>query len=126
MQKSKENWISNGQIRRWDNSSPKIENIQKVADYFDVSTDYLLGRTDKKRIDDIETIAAHHDGEDWTEEELEEIERFKEFVRMKRSQQEWSDAIWKLLIEADQHGIDIYEKPMQKEIKVYTVTKLFG
>ena len=80
--------ISNGQIRRWDNSSPKIENIQKVADYFDVSTDYLLGRTDKKRIDDIETIAAHHDGEDWTEEELEEIERFKEFVRMKRSQQE--------------------------------------
>ncbi|CAI6302107.1 XRE family transcriptional regulator [Bacillus subtilis] len=30
------------------------------------------------------TIAAHHDGEDWTEEELEEIERFKEFVRLKR------------------------------------------
>lgn len=38
--------ISNGQIRRWDTSSPKIENIQKVADYFDVSVDYLLGRTD--------------------------------------------------------------------------------
>lgn len=37
--------ISNGQIRRWDTSSPKIENIQKVADYFDVSTDYLLGRS---------------------------------------------------------------------------------
>ena len=37
--------ISNGQIRRWDSSSPKIENIQKVADYFDVSTDYLLGRS---------------------------------------------------------------------------------
>lgn len=33
---------------------------------------------------EIETIAAHHDGEEWTEEELEEIERFKEFVRMKR------------------------------------------
>ncbi|MBE9390041.1 helix-turn-helix domain-containing protein [Vagococcus salmoninarum] len=38
--------ISNGQIRRWDTSSPKIENIQKVADYFGVSVDYLLGRTD--------------------------------------------------------------------------------
>jgi hypothetical protein len=36
----------------------------------------------------IETIAAHHEGEDWTEEELEEIERFKEFVRMKRKQRE--------------------------------------
>ncbi|WP_368652401.1 helix-turn-helix domain-containing protein [Ornithinibacillus sp. 4-3] len=44
--------ISNGQIRRWDNSSPKIENVQKVADYFDVSTDYLLGRTNKKRYND--------------------------------------------------------------------------
>lgn len=38
--------ISNGQIRRWNTSSPKIENIQKVADYFNVSVDYLLGRTD--------------------------------------------------------------------------------
>lgn len=41
--------ISNGQIRRWDTSSPKIENVEKVANYFDVSTDYLLGRTDKRR-----------------------------------------------------------------------------
>lgn len=42
--------ISNGQIRRWDTSSPKIENIQKVADYFNVSVDYLLGRTDNPSI----------------------------------------------------------------------------
>ncbi|MEA0564551.1 helix-turn-helix domain-containing protein [Lysinibacillus irui] len=45
--------ISNGQIRRWDKSSPKIENVEKVANYFDVSTDYLLGRTDKKRYYDL-------------------------------------------------------------------------
>ena len=77
--------ISNGQIRRWDNSSPKTENVQKVADYFNVSVDYLLGRTDDL---EIQTIAAHHDGDEWTGEELEEIERFKEFVRMKRKQQE--------------------------------------
>ena len=77
--------ISNGQIRRWDTSSPKTENVQKVADYFNVSVDYLLGRTDDLYI---ETIAAHHDGDEWTDEELEEIERFKEFVRMKRKQQE--------------------------------------
>ncbi|MGC6768617.1 helix-turn-helix domain-containing protein [Enterococcus sp. LJL128] len=38
--------ISNGQIRRWDASSPKIDNLQKVADYFHVSTDYLLGRSE--------------------------------------------------------------------------------
>lgn len=39
---------------------------------------------EKAEKDSIQTLAAHHDGEDWTEEELEEIERFKEFVRMKR------------------------------------------
>ena len=31
---------------KWKSSSPGIENIQKVADYFSVSIDYLLGRTD--------------------------------------------------------------------------------
>lgn len=35
--------------------------------------------------DDMETMAAHHEGEDWTEEELEEIRQFKEFVRSKRN-----------------------------------------
>lgn len=74
--------ISNGQIRKWDNSSPGIDKVKLVADYFDVSTDYLLGRTDNE---EIQTIAAHHDGDDWTDEELEEIERFKEFIRIKRS-----------------------------------------
>src|SRR5690606_467666 len=45
--------ISNGQIRRWSKSSPKIDNVTKIAEYFDVSTDYLLGRTDKKRYYDL-------------------------------------------------------------------------
>lgn len=37
-----------------------------------------------KNFDEIQTIAAHHDGEDWTEEELEDIERFKAFIKSKR------------------------------------------
>ncbi|MCJ0597914.1 helix-turn-helix domain-containing protein [Enterococcus cecorum] len=40
--------ISNGQIRRWDTASPKSDNLQKVADYFGVSVDYLLGRTNNR------------------------------------------------------------------------------
>lgn len=38
---------------KWKTSSPSTENLQKVADYFDVSTDYLLGRTDKKKYYDL-------------------------------------------------------------------------
>lgn len=33
---------------------------------------------------EIHTIAAHHDGEEWTEEELEDIENFKKYVLSKR------------------------------------------
>lgn len=36
----------NGTIRRWENSKPSIDKVEKVANYFDVSVDYLLGRTD--------------------------------------------------------------------------------
>ncbi|WP_025718983.1 helix-turn-helix domain-containing protein [Paenibacillus polymyxa] len=38
----------------------------------------------KLEIGDIQTIAAHHDGEDWTEEELQDIEEFKELLKLKR------------------------------------------
>ncbi|MCE5058562.1 helix-turn-helix transcriptional regulator [Mammaliicoccus sciuri] len=37
--------FSNGQIRRWNKGHyPSADRLQKVADYFDVSVDYLLGR----------------------------------------------------------------------------------
>lgn len=177
-----------GTIRKWDENSPSIDKIQKVADYFKIPTDYLLGRstysqrpvltagdyadgyTDEptlfeemedelraaiydllgsynisngqfsqeiqhaikqesellrnwidttfeynpqgilqvcKEVEDTEfisemikmlkqvkqkitssninTIAANHNGEDWTEEELKSIEEFKEFVKSKRN-----------------------------------------
>lgn len=37
----------------WKKNTPKGSNLIKVADYFDVSTDYLLGRTDQKRYFDL-------------------------------------------------------------------------
>ncbi|WP_174818561.1 helix-turn-helix transcriptional regulator [Paenibacillus kobensis] len=40
-----------------------------------------------KNSSDVDTIAAHHDGEEWTDEEREEIERFKAYIRSKRNHQ---------------------------------------
>ena len=38
--------FANSSIRKWDNQSPSSIRLQKVAEYFDVSVDYLLGLTD--------------------------------------------------------------------------------
>ncbi len=67
-------------------STPNDDIKSKLADYFNVSIDYLLGRTNIRTPHD--TIAAHHDGNEWTDEELQDIEQFKEFVRMRRQQRE--------------------------------------
>ncbi|MGM0143727.1 hypothetical protein IGJ94_000254 [Enterococcus sp. AZ153] len=45
--------FSAGSLRNWNKSTPSGDKIQKVADFFDVSTDYLLGRTDKRRYYDL-------------------------------------------------------------------------
>lgn len=42
--------FGNGSMRKWSTSTPSIDKIEKVADYFCVSTDYLLGRTNDPEI----------------------------------------------------------------------------
>ena len=65
--------------------NPKADNLQKIADYFNVSTDYLLGRTDNPNIAkdgdasaplDLRDIAAQSmlfDGKPLTEEDIDFI-----------------------------------------------------
>lgn len=35
--------LGNGTIRRWDKSSPSVDKLLRVAQYFGVSLDYLVG-----------------------------------------------------------------------------------
>lgn len=76
--------VNKGMVSKWENNlgEPRLETARYLAAFFNTTLDELLG------IDqDVQSIAAHHDGEDWTEEELEEIRKFKEFVLSKRKQQ---------------------------------------
>ncbi|OMC87426.1 hypothetical protein BK128_08340 [Viridibacillus sp. FSL H7-0596] len=78
--------LPNGQIRRWSTSNPGIDKVEKVADFFNVSVDYLLGRTNNQFTDlpeDIETIAAHID-KDVTKDEIENIKNYIEFIKSQR------------------------------------------
>lgn len=62
------------------------DKIKRLSDALQVSPSYLMGWevAENQDNDEIQTLAAHHDGEEWTEEELEDIERFKAFIKSKR------------------------------------------
>jgi transcriptional regulator with XRE-family HTH domain len=74
--------FGNGVINRWRKNTPGSDKLKKVADYFDVSIDYLLGRTENpnfsvsaekdqvKDKEENELLAAFRmESEDMTEEE---------------------------------------------------------
>lgn len=61
------------------NREPNVQTIKKIADFLSVSADELLGLDEEPQ-----TIAAHFDGDEYTEEELEEIRNFAAFVKSKR------------------------------------------
>lgn len=43
--------FGNGNLARWAKSAPNSTNLLKVADYFGVTVDYILGRGEKKYYD---------------------------------------------------------------------------
>ncbi len=58
-----------------------IEMIKKLAKALGVSPTYLMGWKE------IQTTAAHHDSNEWTKEELQSIEDFKNFIKNKRNKE---------------------------------------
>jgi len=76
-------------IYSWDRSTPKADNLKKVADVLNVSTDYLLGRADElnsvsnsSKVTDIlddETILAF-DGMEIEESEKEKLREYARFI----------------------------------------------
>ncbi|MGL5651263.1 MAG: helix-turn-helix domain-containing protein [Paraclostridium sp.] len=75
---------------------PEIDALTSFAEYFGVSVDYLLGRTDERNIKkeklkldpSIKTIAAHRlgDVEDLDDEAIEKINEYIEMIRLMQNQ----------------------------------------
>ena len=61
------------------NREPNVNTIKKISDCLNVSADTLLGLNEEQT-----TLAAHFDGSEYTEDELDEIRQFAEFVKNKR------------------------------------------
>lgn len=79
--------VSRSTIGMYENGSrePDYETLEAIADYFNVYIDYLLGRTLKTtKIIKPTTIAAHFDGDEYTEEELNKIKEYAAFIKSTR------------------------------------------
>lgn len=61
-------------------NSPDIETLYIICKLFGVSLDEMYGI----KPEEPQTIAAHFDGDQYTQDELEEINKFAEFVRQRR------------------------------------------
>lgn len=108
------------------NREPNVATLKKIAEYYGVSLDYLTENTDyfyvgsnppidavvdsvnqtlKHWDDKPQTIAAHFDGDEYTEDELKQIQQFAEFVKSKRK--------------------DLIQSPPAKEITLEEANKHF-
>ncbi len=75
---AKELGFSSGVVTKWKNGSiPNGEMLLKIADYFDVSVDYLLGRSDSPEMD-IKKEAAQMDSLSRDEKESEVIHLYNQ------------------------------------------------
>lgn len=57
------------------------ETIIKLADYFSVSTDYLLGKSDKRNVEEEFEFAYHKEMEGLTDEEIADALRFYKKIK---------------------------------------------
>lgn len=77
--------LTKSNISKYENNvvDPSIEVLKVMSDIFDVSIDYLLGKTNVRNYS--ETFAAHTDDEDLSDEAKAELENFKDYLRNKYS-----------------------------------------
>lgn len=61
------------------NREPNVKTIKKISGVLNISADKLLGLENEPMV-----LAAHFDGDEYTEDELDEIRQFAAFVKSKR------------------------------------------
>ena len=75
--------ISKSTLQRYETGYIKnmpVDKLEEIADALNVSPAYLMGWEDHTP----STLAAHFDGDEYTESEIEEIKNFAAFVKNRR------------------------------------------
>lgn len=78
--------ISPASVTHWikENKYPRIGKIEEIAEYFNVPMSRLTQDQSKIESNQQDTIAAHFDKEDLTEDEMKEVQDFINYLKSKR------------------------------------------
>ena len=82
--------VSQGTVGNWESGirEPNFEKTKQLADFFKVTVDYLLGRTDKNTFLDQKlegvNFALYKETQDLTDEDKKDVLNFIEFMKQKR------------------------------------------
>lgn len=81
--------VSQSTISNWikELKYPRIGKVEELAEYFNVPKSRITERQDTS-YEEQDTIAAHFDKDDLTEDEMKEVEQFIEFVKNRRNKGE--------------------------------------
>ncbi|MDT2526416.1 helix-turn-helix domain-containing protein [Lactococcus petauri] len=67
--------IANGTLRQWGRKNPGVNNVKLVADYFNVSVDYLLGR-EEKSTDELDEVMNSYGFSDSLKQSIKSTENY--------------------------------------------------
>lgn len=75
--------ISPASVTHWikENKYPRIGKIEEIAEYFEVPMSRLTQDQTNQHEEEQDTIAAHFDKENLTEEEMEEVRQFINIIK---------------------------------------------
>lgn len=66
----------NNTIYQWKQRTPSLDKLQKVADYFNVSADYLLGRIENPHFFTVDYSKIDNNPDEIADDDFRKIERF--------------------------------------------------
>ncbi|UZW13235.1 helix-turn-helix transcriptional regulator [Clostridium pasteurianum] len=86
-QLSKESGVPLGTLNKILNGTtkdPKLETLKALARVLECSLDDFDDSPKKKEINQLETLASHFEGEEFTKDDLDDIENFIKYVKSKK------------------------------------------
>lgn len=80
--------VTNKAVSTWETGTkePRMGVIEKITRHFGIKKSNLIEDGGMERLDMPETLAAHFEGEEYTEDEMQEILEYAKYIKSKRKE----------------------------------------